>query len=627
MLISKFHRLIQSRVLWGFFLVVIIFSFVIWGMRTPGQNRKAREANAAGKLEGKFISQEEFRDAYVNTYMAAVLAVGRPFDVTKKLDDDIREAAWRRIAALREAAALNLTTGNEEVRATIQAHPGFQVEGHFNQAAYAQFVQGTLAAMGFTGPQFEEHVRQEITLQKLQRMVQQAVLISPYDVHRTYHSLSDAFDIQYVTLSDKDFAKDVKVSREEAHTFFLGDPKAFTIPEKATVKYIQVPVSNFLASAVVTNEDDALAYYDEHISEYTVTSRIDVAASSTNSATADSNRLAKTDAASTSKSISTSKVVTLDFDRVKTNILHELTVQAARDRAADIATDFVVTLTPDRDGNAPTFDEAAAKAKLEVKKAGPFALKEAIPGVDAGPLFNMTAFALSKSSEEYFSDAIPGSNFVYVLALEEKTPSRVPEFDEVAGEAMDKAREHAVTELLAKKAQEIHDAATKAVEKGDSFEKAVQEFGFTPKKIPEFTVAKGFETNDYADILMRGILPRNQGEVTDLLTADDGTVVIAFIEKRIPSDAAGLEGLKPQIVETVRRQRSRYLFEDWERYLLDQGSFVDMAKRDVVPDEDVTETNAVPGEEGYDDTNAVPSDKDAADDAAPQPAEDHSQYQ
>ena len=35
MMISKFHKLIQSRLLWGGFLVVIIFSFIIWGVVWP----------------------------------------------------------------------------------------------------------------------------------------------------------------------------------------------------------------------------------------------------------------------------------------------------------------------------------------------------------------------------------------------------------------------------------------------------------------------------------------------------------------------------------------------------------------------------------------------------------------
>ena len=52
MMISKFHRLIQSRLLWGAFLIIIVFSFVIWGMVWPSDIEKMEQANSAGTLDG-----------------------------------------------------------------------------------------------------------------------------------------------------------------------------------------------------------------------------------------------------------------------------------------------------------------------------------------------------------------------------------------------------------------------------------------------------------------------------------------------------------------------------------------------------------------------------------------------
>ena len=211
------------------------------------------------------------------------------------------------------------------------------------------------------------------------------------------------------------FEKDVTVTREDAHKFFLADPEKFKIPEKVRVKYVQIPVQKYLSELTVTNEDDALAYYDEHIDDYRVTNT--VTETVTNFFAAGSN---------TVETVVTSKVATLDFDQVKTNIFEAMTRQAAKDRAAEMATDFVVSLAPDRDGNSPKFEDAAAKADLEVKKLDPFALEDEVPGIDAGLLFNHTAFNLNMSKDEYFSDAVIGSNYVYVIALDEKIPARVP---------------------------------------------------------------------------------------------------------------------------------------------------------------------------------------------------------
>ena len=586
MLIVKFHRLIQSRLLWATFLVIIVFSFVVWGTQMPKMNTAAKEANAEGKLNGNWVSREDFRKAYFDTYMSVVLALGKPINMTPKIDEEIRKSAWRRIVALEEAKKLGLGASDEEVLSTIQSHPGFTVDGRFNPNQYNAFIQNFLGNLGFSELQFEEHVRGEIALQKLQHMVQQGVLIPPADIQRTFQSLSDRFTIDYIVLTVTNFEKEVSVTRDDAHKYFLADSSQFTIPDMVRVKYVQIPVETYLSNASVTNEDEALAYYDEHINDFTVTNT--VTETVTNLLASGSNAV---------ETVTTNKVVTLDFDLVKTNIFESMTFQAAKEHAADAAMDFVVSLTSDREGHSLTFEDAAKKASLGVKKLEPFALADEVPGIDAGPLFNHAAFNLNKGSDEWFSDAVIGSNNVYVLALEEKIPARVPEFDEVVEKVMVAAKNNALAETLSKKANEIREAAIKAVDQGKSFSGALKAYNLTPSTMKDFTAADASEeTNEYVNIILRGILPRNQGEVTDLLSTEDA-VVIAYVEKRVPGSAAALDSLKPQIEESVKRQRSRILFEEYQDYLLKLAKFEDRKATAAQAEENVDETNEVPPEE------------------------------
>jgi hypothetical protein len=389
-----------------------------------------------------------------------------------------------------------------------------------------------------------------------------------------------------VAMTVTNFEKEVSVTREDAHKYFLADPELFKIPEMVRVRYVQIPVGKYLSEMTVTNEDEALAYYDEHIDDYRVTNT--VTETVTNIFAVASNSV---------ETVVTSKVATLDFDQVKTNIFDAMTLQAAKDRAAEMATDFVVSLAPDRDGNSPKFEDAAAKAGLDVAKIEPFALEDDVPGVDAGFMFNHVAFNLTMAPDEYFSDAVVGSNYVYVIALDEKIPARVPEFDEVADKVLIAARENALAETLSKKANEIREAAVKAIDKGETFSQALDPYGLKPIKMEKFTATEASElTNDYIDVILRGILPRNQGEVTDLLSTEDA-VVIAYVEKRAPGNEAALDSLKLQIEETVKRQRARILFEDFQDYLLKQAKFEDRVKAAAAAEEDIDESNDVPQEE------------------------------
>ena len=112
----------------------------------------------------------------------------------------------------------------------------------------------------------------------------------------------------------------------------------------------------------------------------------------------------------------------------------------------------------------------------------------------------------------------------------------------------------------------------------------------------EFTVASGMETNEYYEILMRGILPRNQGEVTDPLPGEDA-ILIAYIAKRTRGDSTMLPSLQPQIRESVRQQRTRILFDEWQSYLLQSGGFEDRTAIEAPEDEPVEDYEDVDSED------------------------------
>ena len=141
MMISKFHKLIQSRLLWGTFLVIIVFSFVVWGMVWPSDLEKAEQANAAGMLDGELVSHGEYRSAYLSTYLARALETA-PTDYRIYLalartrrgatgyptENDLQ--TWRlatayapQVMSIRREAAQALTEGGrpDEARSLLQS--------------------------------------------------------------------------------------------------------------------------------------------------------------------------------------------------------------------------------------------------------------------------------------------------------------------------------------------------------------------------------------------------------------------------------------------------------------------------------------------------------------------------
>ncbi|TAN37217.1 MAG: hypothetical protein EPN23_06380 [Verrucomicrobia bacterium] len=576
MLISKFHRLIQSRLLWGAFLVIIVFSFVIWGTKMPGSSRRDREERAEGLFNGKPVSPEEFRQAYFNSRLAVGLMTGRPPMPGAETEKALRKAAWQRIAEVYKAQELGLPrTTDAEVIATIQHQPIFQAEGRFDERRFATFVRNGLAELGVNEVQFEDYLREEMLLEKLRLVVASTLLIPPSDAQTTVASVSDQFRVEYAVIAP-DTNAGARVTIKEAQALYNRDPKTFTVPEKVRVQYVEFPFSNYVASATAS-ADEALNYYNEHMDRFTrmVSITNPPPFGATNAAPTISQRSDQ-----------------IPFEQVTNTIYAALKNAAARTHAEDVASEFVGSLSPDRHGKALTFAQAAAKYGQAVHVAGPFADGEPVAGLEDVTAFNRTAFALGTNTDERFSDVIKGPTSALVLHLDARLPARVPPFAEVAPRALEEARTEAKAAAQEAKANQLRAALLKA--------SPTQPFGVTTMTLTGTVLALRSSTNEYAETLLRAATTRNAGELCEVLRAYDGNLLVARVAERKRAEAATINSLLPQVQASLQHQRARALDETYAAYLLKAAKLED--RRDKPNEEAGTPARAMPPR------NAVPAD-------------------
>lgn len=253
---------------------------------------------------------------------------------------------------------------------------------------------------------------------------------------------------------------------------------------------------------------------------------------------------------------------------------------------------FVVALTPDRDGKAPDFTTVASNFNAKVSQLGPFGLEETLPGIDAGLDFNRAAFELTEGEDTHFSNPVDGKEGVYVLSLVAREAPRVPTFEEVEKDVMPKAYDHALADALSRKASEVRDTLDKAMQSGQSFREALVAFGLEPEKTLEFTSSTEMEDVPYAEVLMRGVMLSNRGDLSELLPARDA-VLLAYTADRIAGDPASFGSIKGQLVNTIRRQYGRTTFDAWQEDLLKQANFQDrqapVSEEEPVEDESAAE--------------------------------------
>ncbi len=567
MLITKFHKLIKNRLIWLGFLVVIIFSFVIWGTQMP--DARDQGPNAAGSLSGEDISFEEFQRARFNTYLSLVLMTGRAIAITPEIEDQLHEMAWQRIATLREAKNLGISSSNDEVVSAIQSFEFLQQNERFSPQAYDQFAQQFLAQFRATKREFEEHVRQEIILQKLRTVLDRMMLVTPMEVDRTFSTLTDTFEIQYVQIDPDLVADGVVVSEDDILAFFDKDREMFTLPEKVAVKAAVFPVADFREAVTITDEEIE-EYYDFNLDRYALPSEAE-----------DTNLF------------SLAATEYRPLEDVRDEIVDILSARQALILAQDKANQFVQELSFQRNAGRAAFDRVASEEGVELVITAPFGLRD-LPSEleEANPLLVRAAFNLSDDDDYYYSDPIAGTNFVYVLALRERLPERIPEFEEVRALVERAAREFAIYNALSEKAAEIRDSVIAGLSAGLTFDEVMAEYKLTAVSPPPFDLNTVELDPEIANVLIRHLLTRNAGELTDVIEMEN-SMLLGYIKSRQANTEVSAEMMRPQIVGTLRRQISPITFTEMQNYLLRQAEFQDnMRRRGPVTATDDDDTDA-----------------------------------
>ena len=561
MLIGKFHKLIQSRLVWGVFLVLIVMSFVVWGTPFLFTSKSDREAGMAGTLNGKGISRAELWDAMVHVRAAVAFSTGRMPPITDETESILKKAAWRRIATLREAERLGFSAGASEVQDAIRSQPVFQQSGKFSLEAYRGMLGRVLGESGLGERFFEEHVRQELVLQKVRMLASQAVLAPPADVERIYGVLEDEFKVEYVEMKRSLVEPTVTVSDADLKAFFDKDPSRYEIPPKVTVKLVEFALAAFTNGLAMPSAEDIEDFYDNHRRQFTLQVP---APAATNAAAGATNAVPE-------------MVEKLrPIEEVKGEIVAALHAETAMNRAEQASVDFVNRIAPERREKPVPFEEAARASSLAIRKAGPFSRNESVKGVAAGPEFNRAAFALVDTPEEYFSNPVRGEEGYYVLALDSRAPARIPELAEVRAAVAADAREAAVEAALdAKAAKLVADVKAGTTTLAD----AAKALGLAVVTPPAFTATTEAKDNPHAERMMPELATCNAGEFTPVIRTFDDTRLVVRVAARTPAARGKLADMRRSISDLILREREGAFIRAYEEELLKRGGFVDKTSK------------------------------------------------
>lgn len=453
MMIMRFHKLIQSRLMWLIFSGVVILSFVFMdAVGRSGDVGPTRQLRApVAHLNGEPIRFLEF-------------------DTTRRLlernlernipRDQLDELVFERFAMVAFAQSLGLdvpkSLARQEFFRSLADEDG-QLEPEF-----VEMVLRSLRSEGLSEDAVVSFIRDEMLVQELRRILTSMVHVSSFDAERWATLQTDEFQLLTVSLDDSALEEETSVSDEELQRYFEENAHRFRIPEKRVAAYLKFPVADFMRDEEDRfSREDARAFYDQN-----------------------PQRFSRGVPVENEDGTFEFTMEQIPFEEALEDIRDTFFQHLARERAEDEAMGLSVRLSPRRGRMPPAMESIAAEQNLEILTAGPFRAGDVLEGVSNPREFIQAAFDLGLNEMSRTSRPIVGRDAVYVMQLTEIVPPRDPELDEVREAVMQSAVAAARRKALAELAEARAEFFRSALAEGTSFEEAAKDLGLEVEQAP-----------------------------------------------------------------------------------------------------------------------------------------------
>ncbi|HSU18515.1 MAG TPA: peptidyl-prolyl cis-trans isomerase [Acidobacteriaceae bacterium] len=182
-----------------------------------------------------------------------------------------------RAVLLREADRLGLEVSDSDLRRELQTGPLSQYlfpNGQFiGEDRYISFVE---QFFGLSLLQFEQEVKKDLELQRLQAVVTGGATISDAAVRAEYMQQGEKIKFDYAVISADDIKKSINPSDAELETFFKQNATRYAsaVPETRKLTLFAFDDASLPGGKPQITDAEIQAYYKAHTSDYTVPEQV-----------------------------------------------------------------------------------------------------------------------------------------------------------------------------------------------------------------------------------------------------------------------------------------------------------------------------------------------------------------
>jgi len=245
-------------------LAILIVPFALFGVDYYQRGGGGEFVAEVGSYR---ITRQEYEQAVRDRQEQMRSVLGRNFDPAILENPEVRRAILEDVinqrALAQRAADFRLVVTDAELVSLIQGIEAFQKDGKFSKERY----EYVLRNQGMTPLGFEQRVRQQVMVQKLQDPLNAAVFVPQAVVDRMIALGEQQREVRIARLAPEQFLDQAKVDPESVKAYYESNRKEFETPEQVRLEYLTLS-PDVLSRDIEVSPEEIKKYYDEHQSEF-----------------------------------------------------------------------------------------------------------------------------------------------------------------------------------------------------------------------------------------------------------------------------------------------------------------------------------------------------------------------
>lgn len=252
---------IREKFAGGIALVIlgmIGVSFIFFGVNTDFIG-----SSFAAKVDGSEIGVDQFENSYRVQLEQNAAWAQLPEEYRLQIRARILDVLIRERLVELYLIDSGYQISDEQVTATIQRVPDFQVDGAFDKETYYQ----VLLQNGYEPTRFEAAQRRAMREDQLQRAIGGTALVTPAEYRRYLNLIAEQRLVSLASFDVASVADEVEISDEMVTAYYEENETLYVTPESADVEFIEVR-KDAVSGAIEISEEALQEHYQASQNRY-----------------------------------------------------------------------------------------------------------------------------------------------------------------------------------------------------------------------------------------------------------------------------------------------------------------------------------------------------------------------